>query len=150
MYIIIAILANIFAGVLVQIFRGCRVFLVYKCRLCLCSFLLIYQVKWIAGCNDTFLLFFLSTNFSHLKFIFKDLCFTLCSHRKKRMRQITKKIKSGRIDVNEDDTFELFIAATNIRYCYYAETHKILGNTYGMCILQVMSPTVLFRPGWLT
>ena len=59
------------------------------------------------------------------------------SHRKKRMKQLQKKIKSGTLDLRKDDPFELFIAATNIRYCYYAETHKILGNTYGMCVLQV-------------
>lgn len=59
------------------------------------------------------------------------------SHRKKRMKQLQKKIKMGKIDVKEDDPFELFISATDIRYCYYADTHKILGNTYGMCILQV-------------
>lgn len=53
------------------------------------------------------------------------------------MRQLQKKIKSGTLDVKEDDPFELFIAATDIRYCYYSETHKILGNTYGMCVLQV-------------
>ena len=53
------------------------------------------------------------------------------------MRQLQKKIKSGKLDVKEDDPFELFIAATNIRYCYYSETHKILGNTFGMCVLQV-------------
>lgn len=53
------------------------------------------------------------------------------------MRQLQKKLKSGSLDVKEDDPFELFIAATDIRYCYYAETHKILGNTYGMCVLQV-------------
>ena len=47
-----------------------------------------------------------------------------------------KKIKAGTLDVKEDP-FELFIAATNIRYCYYSETHKILGSTYGMCVLQV-------------
>ncbi|KAH9373238.1 hypothetical protein HPB48_004983 [Haemaphysalis longicornis] len=35
------------------------------------------------------------------------------------MRQLQKKIKSGKLDVNEEDPFELFIAATNIRYCYY-------------------------------
>jgi N-acetyltransferase 10 len=29
--------------------------------------------------------------------------------------------------VNDDDPFELFVASTNIRYCYYNETHKILG-----------------------
>ena len=59
------------------------------------------------------------------------------SHRKKRMKQLQKKIKSGTLDLNKDDPFELFISSTNIRYCYYNETHKILGNTYGMCILQV-------------
>lgn len=53
------------------------------------------------------------------------------------MRQLQKKIKTGRLDLKEDDPFELFVAATNIRYCYYNETHKILGNTYGMCVLQV-------------
>lgn len=53
------------------------------------------------------------------------------------MRQLQKKLKSGSLDLKQDDPFELFIAATTIRYCYYAETHKILGNTYGMCVLQV-------------
>ena len=57
----------------------------------------------------------------------KDLGFS--SHRKKRMRQLQKKIKSGNLNVNEDDPFELFVASTNIRYCYYKETHKILGQT---------------------
>ena len=62
-----------------------------------------------------------------------------CSHRKKRMRQLQKKARSGKLDLKEDDPFELFVAATNIRYCYYSETHKILGSTYGMCVLQVWS-----------
>ena len=44
------------------------------------------------------------------------------------MKQLQKKIKSGKLDVNEDDPFELFIASTNIRYAYYHETHKILGS----------------------
>lgn len=76
----------------------------------------------------------------------KELGFS--SHRKKRMRQLQKKIKSGKLDVNEEDPFELFIAATNIRYCYYHETHKILGNTYGMLVLQdfeAMTPNTLAR-----
>jgi N-acetyltransferase 10 len=37
----------------------------------------------------------------------------------------------------QEDPFELFISSTKIRYCYYSETHKILGNTFGMCVLQV-------------
>ena len=55
------------------------------------------------------------------------------------MKQLQKKIKSGTLDMKKDDPFELFIAATNIRYCYYHETHKILGNTYGMLVLQVLA-----------
>ncbi|XP_023932401.1 RNA cytidine acetyltransferase-like isoform X1 [Lingula anatina] len=76
----------------------------------------------------------------------KELGFS--SHRKKRMRQLQKKIKSGKLDVKEDDPFELFVAATNIRYTYYSETHKILGNTFGMCVLQdfeALTPNLLAR-----
>ncbi|KAK2580182.1 hypothetical protein KPH14_012448 [Odynerus spinipes] len=76
----------------------------------------------------------------------KELGFS--SHRKKRMKTLQKKVKSGKLDVNEDDPFELFIVSTNIRYCYYSETHKILGNTYGMCILQdfeALTPNLLAR-----
>lgn len=72
----------------------------------------------------------------------KDLGFS--SHRKKRMKSLQKKIKSGKLDVNEDDPFELFVISTNIRYCYYNETHKILGNTYGMCVLQVCIHFIVF------
>lgn len=64
------------------------------------------------------------------------------------MRQLQKKMKSGKMTVNEDDPFELFIASTQIRYCYYSETHKILGNTYGMCVLQdfeALTPNLLAR-----
>ena len=53
------------------------------------------------------------------------------------MRQLQKKINYGKLDAKEDDPFELFVASTNIRYCYYNETHKVLGNTFGMLILQV-------------
>jgi N-acetyltransferase 10 len=70
------------------------------------------------------------------------------SHRKKRMKQIQKKIKCGKLDVKEDDPFELFVASTNIRYCYYNETHKILGNTFGMLVLQdfeAITPNLLAR-----
>lgn len=76
----------------------------------------------------------------------KDLGFS--SNRKKRMKQLQKKIKTGTLNLNQDDPFELFIAATNIRYCYYNETHKILGNTYGMCVLQdfeALTPNLLAR-----
>jgi N-acetyltransferase 10 len=65
----------------------------------------------------------------------KELGFT--SHRQKRMKQIKKAMQKGLIDPEKDDPFELFISSTEIRYTYYKETDKILGNTFGMCILQV-------------
>lgn len=76
----------------------------------------------------------------------KELGFS--SHRKKKMKSLQKKVKSGKLDVNEDDPFELFVVSTNIRYCYYHETHRILGNTYGMCVLQdfeALTPNLLAR-----
>jgi N-acetyltransferase 10 len=76
----------------------------------------------------------------------KELGFS--SHRQKRMKKIQKKIQSGKLDVNDDDPFELFVASTNIRYCYYNETHKVLGNTFGMLVLQdfeALTPNLLAR-----
>jgi N-acetyltransferase 10 len=46
-------------------------------------------------------------------------------------------MQRGLLDAEQEDPFTLFVASTNIRYCYYAETHTILGNTFGMCVLQV-------------
>lgn len=60
------------------------------------------------------------------------------------MKSIQQKVKAGKLNVNEDDPFELFVASTNIRYCYYSETHKILGNTYGMCVLQVRDNNFMY------
>ena len=70
------------------------------------------------------------------------------SHRKKREKKIKKDIKRGIRDVDVEDPFELFVSTQNIRYVYYKETDKILGNTYGMCILQdfeAITPNLLAR-----
>lgn len=53
------------------------------------------------------------------------------------MKQLKKMMHRGLLDPEKDDPFSLFVTSTDIRYCYYAETEKILGNTYGMCVLQV-------------
>ncbi len=53
------------------------------------------------------------------------------------MKQLQKKIKNGTLEIKEGDSFELFIASTDISYRYYKDSHRILGNTYGMCVLQV-------------
>jgi hypothetical protein len=53
------------------------------------------------------------------------------------MKQIKKMAQRGLLDPEKEDPFALFVASTQIRYCYYHETQNILGNTYGMCVLQV-------------
>ena len=76
----------------------------------------------------------------------KDLGFT--THRKKRMKELKRKIQAGVIDPDKSDPFELFVSATDIRYCYYSETQKVLGNTYGMLVLQdfgALTPNLLAR-----
>ncbi|XP_055388853.1 RNA cytidine acetyltransferase-like, partial [Condylostylus longicornis] len=76
----------------------------------------------------------------------KDLGFS--SNHKKRMKQLKAKIQKGVWDPNVDDPFELFVTSTRIRYCYYKETHLILGQTYGVCILQdfeAITPNILCR-----
>ncbi|GMH35584.1 hypothetical protein BSKO_03452 [Bryopsis sp. KO-2023] len=72
----------------------------------------------------------------------------ISSHKSKRHKQIQRMVKSGLMDPDKEDPFTMFVACTNIRYCYYNETHKILGNTYGMCVLQdfeAMTPNLLAR-----
>lgn len=79
---------------------------------------------------------------------YKNKLLGFSSHRKKREAKIKKEIKRGTREVNQEDPFELFISLQNIRYVYYKETEKILGNTYGMCILQdfeALTPNILAR-----
>ncbi|KAJ2161162.1 N-acetyltransferase 10 [Coemansia sp. RSA 552] len=76
----------------------------------------------------------------------KELGFT--SHRKKREAKIKRDIKRGVREANQEDPFEMFITVTDIRYTYYKESHKILGNTFGMCVLQdfeALTPNILAR-----
>ena len=70
------------------------------------------------------------------------------SHRKKREAKIKRDVKRGIREPNEQDPFEIFITVTDIRYTYYKESHKILGQTYGMCVLQdfeAITPNLLAR-----
>ncbi|KAF8906316.1 GNAT acetyltransferase 2-domain-containing protein [Gymnopilus junonius] len=76
----------------------------------------------------------------------KELGFT--SHRKKREAKIKRDVKRGIREANEQNPFEIFVTVTDIRYTYYKESHKILGNTYGMCVLQdfeAITPNLLAR-----
>ncbi|KAL4399453.1 N-acetyltransferase 10 [Malassezia pachydermatis] len=76
----------------------------------------------------------------------KDLGFT--THRKKREAKIKRDIKRGVRDQDTQDPFELFVGVTDIRYCYYKDTPKILGRTFGMLVLQdfeAITPNLLAR-----
>uniref|UniRef100_A0A6A7GF83 RNA cytidine acetyltransferase n=1 Tax=Hirondellea gigas TaxID=1518452 RepID=A0A6A7GF83_9CRUS len=76
----------------------------------------------------------------------KDLGFS--SHRKKRAKQVRRDIQRGLRTVDENDPFDLFIACTSIRYVFYKDTHKILGQTHEVCILQdfeAVTPNLLAR-----
>ncbi|KAK4629200.1 RNA cytidine acetyltransferase [Fulvia fulva] len=79
---------------------------------------------------------------------YKNKLLGFTSHRKKREKKIKKEVKRGVRDADTEDPFELFVSTQNIRYVYYKETEKILGNTYGMCILQdfeALTPNLLAR-----
>jgi N-acetyltransferase 10 len=70
------------------------------------------------------------------------------SHRKKREAKIKRDVKRGIREANDQDPFEIFVTVTDIRYTYYKESHKILGNTYGMLVLQdfeAITPNLLAR-----
>lgn len=76
----------------------------------------------------------------------KELGFS--SHAKKKMNKIKKLQNKGLYDPNEENAFELFISSTDIKFCFYHDTQRILGNTFGMLILQdfeAITPNLLCR-----
>ena len=76
----------------------------------------------------------------------KELGFS--THRQKRMKEIKRNQARGLHDPDRDDPFDLFISSTNIRWTYYKESEKILGQTFGMCVLQdfeAITPNLLAR-----
>ncbi|MED6133605.1 hypothetical protein PIB30_029658 [Stylosanthes scabra] len=72
----------------------------------------------------------------------------LSSHRKKRAKQVKKLMHKGLLDPEKVDPFSLFLESTGITYCLYKDSERILGNTFGMCILQdfeALTPNLLAR-----
>ncbi|XP_039122229.1 LOW QUALITY PROTEIN: RNA cytidine acetyltransferase 1-like [Dioscorea cayenensis subsp. rotundata] len=72
----------------------------------------------------------------------------LSSHKKKRAKQIKKLMQRGLLDPEKVDQFSLFVESGNITYCLYRDSERILGNTFGMCILQdfeALTPNLLAR-----
>eukprot|EP01069_Polyplicarium_translucidae_P004885 Polyplicarium_translucidae@DN2678_c0_g1_i3.p1 len=59
-----------------------------------------------------------------------------------------RKQQLGHHDKSIDDPFELFVTSTDIRYCYYRDTHTILGRTFSMVVLsdfEALTPNLLCR-----
>lgn len=72
----------------------------------------------------------------------------LSSHKKKRAKQIKKLMQRGLLDPEKADPFSLFLETGGITYCLYKDSERILGNTFGMCILQdfeALTPNLLAR-----
>ena len=72
----------------------------------------------------------------------------ISSSKKKRVKQIKKLESKGNLAKDEIDQIELFMSSKDIRYCFYKDSHQILGQTFGMCVLQdfeSVTPNVLCR-----
>lgn len=53
-------------------------------------------------------------------------------------------MQRGILDPEKADAFSLFLESGGLTYCLYKDSERILGNTFGMCILQVPSPSCFF------
>ncbi len=70
------------------------------------------------------------------------------NHARKKMRKIKKQMNKGVFELNDENAFDLFISTADIKFCYYHETQRILGTTFGMLILQdfeAITPNLLCR-----
>lgn len=76
----------------------------------------------------------------------KELGFT--SNRIKRKKKLRIDIRRGIREQDEETPFEIFINTSDIRYVYYKESYKVLGQTFGICIQQdfeAITPNILAR-----
>ena len=77
----------------------------------------------------------------------KELSFG-SSNKQKRAATFKKELDRGISTAETRDEFEVFLAQNKIRFCYYKDTHKVLGQTFGMCVLQdfeALTPNLLAR-----
>eukprot|EP00956_Cyclotella_meneghiniana_P016426 scaffold25926_cov57-Cyclotella_meneghiniana.AAC.4 len=59
-------------------------------------------------------------------------------------------LKSGKANDNIDgaDNFELFLSNTDITWCYYKDSHRVLGTTHSLLVLQdfeALTPNIMAR-----
>ncbi|KAG7174649.1 RNA cytidine acetyltransferase-like 2 [Homarus americanus] len=67
---------------------------------------------------------------------------------RKHLKKLEKNLKSGKCDISKENAFDLFLLSTPVRYCPLSDTQRILGNTYGMCVIQDfegLTPNTLCR-----
>ncbi|XP_010458398.1 PREDICTED: RNA cytidine acetyltransferase 1-like [Camelina sativa] len=72
----------------------------------------------------------------------------ISSHNKKRSKQLKKMKERGQLDPEKLDAFSLFLDVGDVTHCLYKDSERILGNTFGMCILQdfeALTPNLLAR-----
>ncbi|KAG5481581.1 hypothetical protein LSCM1_05605 [Leishmania martiniquensis] len=68
--------------------------------------------------------------------------------KKQQERRARLEVKGGLSTEASKEAFKTFLAQTNIRFAKYKETHRILGQTFGMAVLQdfeAISPNTLAR-----
>lgn len=85
----------------------------------------------------------------------KELGFS--THRKKRMEKLKRDKKRGlakqatsasTASGEQMDNFELFLTNTNITWCYYKDSHRVLGTTHSLLVLQdfeALTPNIMAR-----
>ena len=69
------------------------------------------------------------------------------TNRLKHLKDVKKLMKNSLNDSNQE-AFDQFINAANVRYCHYKETQNVLGNTFNMLVLQdfeSLTPNILCR-----
>ena len=68
--------------------------------------------------------------------------------KKKLEKQGRLEVKGGVSTEASKESFQTFLAQTTIRFCQFKDTHRILGNTFGMAVLQdfeAITPNILAR-----
>ncbi|CAN4123083.1 unnamed protein product [Withania somnifera] len=70
----------------------------------------------------------------------------ISSHKEKRKKQLKKYVQKGLLDPEKVEPFELF--SKTVSYFLYRDSERILGNTYGICLLkdfEALTPNLLAR-----
>jgi len=87
----------------------------------------------------------------------KELGFS--THKKKRMEKLKRDKKRGLAkqlqgkegaasQLERMDNFELFLSNTDITWCYYKDSHRVLGTTHSILVLQdfeALTPNIMAR-----